>query len=49
VVAKTAVQREPLTLGAVGAAKAPVTRAALLAGAVTDLVIDDAAAELLVD
>ncbi|HTH91870.1 sugar-binding transcriptional regulator [Mycobacterium sp.] len=34
---------------AVGAAKAPVTRAALLAGAVTDLVIDDAAAELLVD
>ena len=34
---------------AVGAAKAPATRAALLAGAVTDLVIDDAAAELLVD
>ena len=33
---------------AVGATKAPVIEAALLAGAVTDLVVDDAAAELLV-
>jgi deoxyribonucleoside regulator len=33
---------------AAGAAKAPIIRAALLAGAVTDLVVDDAAAELLV-
>ncbi len=32
---------------AVGSAKAPVIRAALLAGAVTDLVVDDAAADLL--
>jgi deoxyribonucleoside regulator len=34
---------------AVGATKAPIIKAALLAGAVTDLVVDDAAAELLVD
>jgi deoxyribonucleoside regulator len=34
---------------AVGAAKAPIVKAALLAGAVTDLVVDDAAAEPLVD
>ena len=34
---------------AVGADKAPIIKAALLAGAVTDLVVDDAAAELLVD
>lgn len=33
---------------AVGATKAPIIRAALCAGAVTDLVVDDAAAELLV-
>lgn len=32
---------------ALGGAKAPVIRAALLAGAITDLVVDDAAAELL--
>lgn len=32
---------------ALGSAKAPVIRAALLAGAVTDLVVDDAAADLL--
>lgn len=34
---------------AVGAAKAPIVKGALLAGAVTDLVVDDAAAEFLVD
>jgi deoxyribonucleoside regulator len=34
---------------AVGATKAPIIKAALLAGAVTDLVVDDAAAEPLVD
>jgi deoxyribonucleoside regulator len=33
---------------AVGAAKAPIIRAALCAGAITDLVVDDEAAELLV-
>ena len=33
---------------AIGGAKAPIIRAALLAGAVTDLVVDDEAAELLV-
>jgi deoxyribonucleoside regulator len=33
---------------AVGATKAPILRAALSAGAITDLVVDDAAAELLV-
>jgi deoxyribonucleoside regulator len=33
---------------AVGATKAPIIRAALCAGAITDLVVDDAAAELLV-
>jgi deoxyribonucleoside regulator len=32
---------------ALGPAKAPVIRAALLAGAITDLVVDDAAADLL--
>ena len=32
---------------ALGGAKAPIIRAALLAGAITDLVVDDAAAELL--
>jgi DNA-binding transcriptional regulator LsrR (DeoR family) len=32
---------------AVGPAKAPIIKAALLAGAITDLVVDDAAAELL--
>ena len=32
---------------ALGGAKAAVIRAALLAGAITDLVVDDAAAELL--
>jgi deoxyribonucleoside regulator len=34
---------------AVGASKAPIIKAALLAGAVTDLVVDDAAAELLIE
>jgi DNA-binding transcriptional regulator LsrR (DeoR family) len=33
---------------AVGAAKAPIIQAALCAGAITDLVVDDEAAELLV-
>jgi deoxyribonucleoside regulator len=40
--------RRRLCVG-VGAAKTPIIKAALLAGAVTDLVVDDAAAELLVD